>query len=95
MIIVIGATSFIGVHTVTELLNQGCKVLVTGRKNRFKEHYDALGVEYVNLDLNNEKDFEKLCFIFLSFRTRRRRGRLFLPLLSSDLLSREQVLFSH
>ena len=60
MIIVIGATSFIGVHTVTELLNQGCKVLVTGRKNRFKEHYDALGVEYVNLDLNNEADFELL-----------------------------------
>lgn len=47
MIIVIGATSFVGVHTVTELLNQGSKVLVTGRKNRFKEHYDALGVEYV------------------------------------------------
>ena len=60
MIIVIGATSFIGVHTVTELVNQGCEVLVTGRKNRFKEHYDALGVEYVNLDLNNEADFEKL-----------------------------------
>ena len=60
MIIIIGATSFIGVHTVTELLNQGCKVLVTGRKNRFKEHYDALGVEYVNLDLNNVADFEKL-----------------------------------
>ena len=60
MIIVIGATSFIGVHTVTELLNQKCNVLVTGRKNRFKEHYDALGVKYVNLDLNNEADFEKL-----------------------------------
>ena len=60
MIIVIGATSFIGVHTVTELVNQGCEVLVTGRKNRFKEHYDALGVKYINLDLNNEKDFEQL-----------------------------------
>ena len=60
MIIVIGATSFIGVHTVTELLNQGCEVLVTGRKNRFKEHYDSLGVKYVNLDLNNPEDFEQL-----------------------------------
>lgn len=28
MIIVIGATSFIGVHTVTELVNQGCEILV-------------------------------------------------------------------
>ena len=44
MIIVIGATSFIGVHTVTELVNQGCDIVVTGRKNRFKGHYDALGV---------------------------------------------------
>ncbi len=60
MIIVIGATSFIGVHTVTELVNQGCEVLVTGRNNRFKEHYDALGVQYVNLDLDNEKDFDQL-----------------------------------
>ncbi len=60
MIIVIGASSFIGVHTVTELLNQGCEVLVTGRNNKFKEHYDALGVTYVNLDLDHAEDFEKL-----------------------------------
>lgn len=37
MIIVIGATSFIGVHTVTELVNQGCEVLVTGRNNKLKK----------------------------------------------------------
>lgn len=60
MIIVIGATSFIGVHTVTELVSQGCEVLVTGRNNKFKEHYDTLGVGYVNLDLTCESDFEKL-----------------------------------
>lgn len=60
MIIVIGATSFIGVHTVTELVNQGCEVFVTGRKDRFKEHYEALGVKYVNLDLDKEEDFNQL-----------------------------------
>jgi len=60
MIIVIGATSFIGVHTVTELVRQGEDVLVTGRKNRFKEHYEAMGVKYINLDLDNPKDFDKL-----------------------------------
>lgn len=60
MIIVIGATSFIGVHTVTELVNQGCEVVVTGRKNKFKEHYETLGVKYVNLDLNNVDDFNQL-----------------------------------
>lgn len=60
MYIVIGASSFIGVYTVDEFLNQGCEVLVTGRNNKFKEHYDHLGVEYVNLDLTNSADFEKL-----------------------------------
>ena len=60
MIIVIGATSFIGVHTVTELIDQGCEVIVTGRNNRFKEYYDNLGVDYINLDLSNEADFEQL-----------------------------------
>ena len=60
MIILIGASSFIGVHTVAELLKQGCKVVVTGRNNKFKEHYDKLGVEYINLDLNNKDDYGKL-----------------------------------
>lgn len=60
MIILIGASSFIGVHTVTELLKQNCKVVVTGRKNKFKDYYDKLGVEYINLDLANPQDFEKL-----------------------------------
>ncbi len=60
MIIVIGASSFIGVYTVEELLKQGCDVLVTGRNNRFREHYDKLGVPYVNLDLQNADDFKQL-----------------------------------
>lgn len=60
MIIVIGASSFIGVHTVDYLLGKRCEVLVTGRNNKFKEHYDSLGVRYVNLDLRNKNDFESL-----------------------------------
>lgn len=60
MYIIIGASSFIGVYTVDEFIKQGCEVLVTGRNNKFKEHYDSLGVEYVNLDLTNPSDFEKL-----------------------------------
>lgn len=60
MYIIIGASSFIGVYTVDEFLKQGCEVLVTGRNNKFKEHYDALGVAYVNLDLTKKEDFEKL-----------------------------------
>lgn len=60
MVLIIGASSFIGVHTVAEFLAQGCKVAVTGRKNKFKEHYDRLGVHYYDLDLACKEDFEKL-----------------------------------
>lgn len=60
MYIIIGASSFIGVYTVDEFLKQGCKVIVTGRNNKFKDHYDSIGVEYINLDLTKEEDFCKL-----------------------------------
>lgn len=60
MIILIGASSFIGVYTVAELLKRGSEVLVTGRNNKFKEHYDALNVPYVNFDLSNKADIDKL-----------------------------------
>ena len=60
MFVIIGASSFIGVYTATHFIEQGEKVLVTGRNNKFKEYYDKLGAEYVNLDLTNQDDFEKL-----------------------------------
>lgn len=60
MILVIGASSFIGVHTVAELLKQGCGVCVTGRNNKFKEYYDGLGVKYVNFELSNSADIKNL-----------------------------------
>lgn len=60
MYIIIGASSFIGVYTADEFLKQGCKLLVTGRNHIFKDHYDKLGVDYVNLDLTKESDFEQL-----------------------------------
>ena len=60
MYIIIGASSFIGVYTVEEFLKHGCDVIVTGRKNKFKEHYDKLGVKYINLDLTQKEDFDNL-----------------------------------
>lgn len=60
MILIIGASSFIGVHTVSELLSHKCKVAVTGRNGKFKSHYDKLGVPYYELDLPNKTDFERL-----------------------------------
>lgn len=60
MYIVIGASSFIGVYLVDELLSHGCDVAVTGRKNKFKEYYDAKNVAYYNLDLSKKEDYEQL-----------------------------------
>ena len=60
MYLLIGASSFIGVYTVDEFLKQGCSIAVTGRNNKFKEHYDKLGVPYYNLDLCDKRDFEQL-----------------------------------
>lgn len=60
MYIVIGASSFIGVYVVEEFLKHNLKVVVTGRNNRFKEHYDSLGVEYYNLDITKKEDFKNL-----------------------------------
>ncbi|MEY8381171.1 NAD(P)-dependent oxidoreductase [Ileibacterium valens] len=60
MYIIFGASSFIGVYTVEEFLKHGEKVVVTGRNNKFRDHYEKLGVEYINLDLVNKSDFEKL-----------------------------------
>ena len=45
---------------MAKFLSEGCKVAVTGRNNKFKSHYDKLGVDYYNLDLANKDDFEKL-----------------------------------
>lgn len=60
MFVIIGASSFIGVYTTTYFIEQGEKVVVTGRNNKFKDYYDKLGADYVNLDLTNREDFEKL-----------------------------------
>lgn len=60
MILVIGATSFIGVYTVDQLLQDGKEVIVTGRDDRLRDYYEKMGVKYLNFDLANEKDYEKL-----------------------------------
>lgn len=60
MFIVIGASSFLGVYTVEEFLKHDCEVIVTGRNNKFKEHYDKLGVEYFNLDITKPEMFDAL-----------------------------------
>lgn len=60
MVIIIGASSFIGVYTATHFIEMGEQVIVTGRNGKFKDYYDRMGVEYIELDLKNPADFAKL-----------------------------------
>lgn len=60
MYIIIGGSSFIGVHTAEEFLTQGCEILVTGRNNKYREYYEERGVSYLNLDLSGDEDFQQL-----------------------------------
>ena len=60
MYIIIGGSSFIGVHTAEEFLTQGCEILVTGRNNKYREYYEERGASYLNLDLSRDEDFQQL-----------------------------------
>ncbi|MGN2368645.1 NAD-dependent epimerase/dehydratase family protein [Clostridium cagae] len=60
MVVVIGATGFIGVYTVDKLMQEGYDVIATGRNKIVGEYYKNKGVEFVELDMANEDDFKKL-----------------------------------
>lgn len=60
MIIVIGATGFIGMYTVDKLLEEGFKVLATGRNPIMKKELESKGVRCIELDMANKDDFDKL-----------------------------------
>lgn len=60
MIIVIGATGFIGMYTVEALLQSGKQVIAAGRSRAVGAQLEKMGATFVPLDITNEKDFEKL-----------------------------------
>ena len=60
MYIIIGASSFIGVYTASYFIENGEQIIVAGRNDEFKEYYDELGVEFVNIDLTCANDFDIL-----------------------------------
>ncbi|WP_165056685.1 MULTISPECIES: NAD(P)-dependent oxidoreductase [unclassified Adlercreutzia] len=60
MLLLIGAASFIGVHTAHELIDNGCDLIVAGRNGKFKNHYSRLGVGYIDFDLSRSEDIDKL-----------------------------------
>lgn len=60
MILVIGATGFIGMYTVEALLASGKEVLATGRNRILGEKLENMGARFEMLDITNENDFAKL-----------------------------------
>lgn len=60
MILVIGATGFIGMYTVERLLSEGKQVLATGRNAQLGQVLEKMGAKYQTLDICNSDDFSHL-----------------------------------
>lgn len=60
MVIVIGATGFIGMYTVEKLISEGYDVLATGRNKVMMQQLKDMGAAGVELDITNKDDFNKL-----------------------------------
>ncbi len=60
MIIVTGATGFIGTYLVDELVKNRFKVIATGRRASGEEYYSRLDIPFVKLDVTDEDEFGKL-----------------------------------
>ena len=60
MIIIIGATGFIGMYTAEAFLKKGYQVLATGRNEKIGEALSNEGASFERLDITKEEDFEKL-----------------------------------
>lgn len=60
MILVIGATGFIGMYTVEALLASGKEVLATGRNCIAGKKLEAMGARFETLDITREEEFTKL-----------------------------------
>ena len=60
MIIVVGATSFIGMYTVDELVRNGKQVIATGRNATLGKKLEELGARFVKLDITRPQDFDQL-----------------------------------
>lgn len=60
MIIVLGATGFIGMYTVEELVKSGEEVVATGRNERLGSQLEDMGATFVKLDITNPRDFDQL-----------------------------------
>ena len=62
MVIVFGATGFIGMYTVRALIESGEKVIATGRNERLGHVLEKMGADFYKVDVAIPVDFDKLPF---------------------------------
>lgn len=60
MVVIIGATGFIGMYTVDAFLRKGYDVVATGRNQKLGKKLSEMGAEFMELDITQAEDFEKL-----------------------------------
>ncbi len=60
MIIVIGATGFIGMYTTEALIRSGKEVVATGRNEQLGAVLEKMGATFIKLDVTRREDFDKL-----------------------------------
>jgi UDP-glucose 4-epimerase len=60
MILVIGATGFIGMYTVDRLVSSGKEVVATGRNRALGKKLEEMGATFIPLDITVPGDFDAL-----------------------------------
>lgn len=60
MILITGATGFIGAYLVDEMIREGFDVLATGRNRAAELFYKEILVPFARLDITDRKNFDKL-----------------------------------
>lgn len=57
MIVIIGATGFIGMYTTEAFLKAGKKVIATGRNKKLGNMLNNMGASFIELDVTQKEDF--------------------------------------
>lgn len=60
MVLVIGATGFIGIYLVDALQKAGYDILATGRSHAAAEYFKSKGVKLISLNIEEKEEFNKL-----------------------------------
>jgi len=60
MIVVTGATGFVGTYLVDQLVQENVDVVAVGKSRNGEAYYKSRGIPFVQLDITKESDFEKL-----------------------------------